>query len=167
MVSRLPCAPALNSIEHGTMMDEEGATLMEQRGTWLVPTLETFQRGATDVYPGQSPIEAEKSNAIRKFQAAAFQRALKHRLKIAFGVDDDPDYLDREFVALVKGGMTPVEALQAATVRGAELLGLSDQIGSLEAGKLADIVALDGDPLTDIKNMEKVAFVMKGGEVIK
>jgi imidazolonepropionase-like amidohydrolase len=157
----------VDSIEHGTMMDEEGATLMEQRGTWLVPTLETFQRGATDVYPGQSPIEAEKSKAIRKFQAAAFQRALKHRLKIAFGVDDDPDYLDREFVALVQGGMTPVEALQAATVRGAELLGLSDQIGSLEAGKLADIVALDGDPLTDIKNMEKVAFVMKGGEVIK
>ena len=82
-------------------------------------------------------------------------------------MDDDPDFLDREFVALVKGGMKPVEALQAATVNGAELLGLSDQIGSVEAGKYADVIAINGDPLADIKNMENVVFVMKGGEVVK
>jgi len=149
------------------MMDEEGATLMAQRGTWLVPTLETFQRGAVDTFPGQEAISTEKTKAVLKYQAAAFQRALQHHLKIAFGLDDDPDYLDREFVALVRGGMTPVEALQAATVRGSELLSLSDQIGSLEAGKYADITAVNGDPFADVKNMEKVVFVMKGGEVIK
>ena len=70
-------------------------------------------------------------------------------------------------MALVNGGMTPVGALQAATVRGAELLGLSDQIGNIEAGKFADVIAIDGDPITDMKSMEKVVFVMKGGEVIK
>ena len=102
-----------------------------------------------------------------KYQGPAFQRALAHHVKIAFGLDDDPDYLDREFVALVKGGMKPVEALQAATVHAAELLGLSDQIGTLEAGKFADIVAVKGDPVTDITSMENVVFVMKGGEIIK
>ena len=70
-------------------------------------------------------------------------------------------------MALVNGGMTPVGALQAATVRGAELLGLSDEIGNIEAGKFADVIAINGDPVTDMKSMEKVVFVMKGGEVIK
>ena len=157
----------VDSIEHGTMLDEEGAALMERKGTWLVPTLETFQRGAEENYPGQEQLSTEKDKALVKFQAAAFQRALQHHVKIAFGVDDDPDYLDREFVALVKGGMKPVEAVQAATVRAAELLGLSDRIGSLEGGRLADVVAIDGDPLVDVKSMAKIVFVMKDGEIIK
>ena len=92
---------------------------------------------------------------------------MQHHLKIAYGLDDDPDFIDAEFAALVRGGMKPTEALQAATVRGAELLGLSDQIGSIEPGKLADIVALNGNPLEDIRNIENIVFVMKGGEVIK
>ena len=116
---------------------------------------------------GLEATEVERFKAIVKFQAPAFQRALQHHLKIAFGLDDYPDYLDREFVALVKGGMKPVEALQAATVKAAELLGASDQIGTLEAGKFADVVAVSGDPLTDIANMRRVVFVMKGGKVIK
>jgi imidazolonepropionase-like amidohydrolase len=157
----------VDSIEHGTMMDEEGAALMEQRGTWLVPTLETFQRGTQETYPGQEQVATDKNKAIIKYQAAAFQRALQHHLKIAFGVDDDPDYLDREFVALVKGGMTPAQALQAATVRAAELLGIADQIGTLEAGKFADVVAVSEDPLASVNSMEKVVFVMKGGEVMR
>ncbi len=157
----------VDSVEHGTMLDEEGATLMAQKGIWLVPTLETFQRGAEETYAGQEAVSTEKDKAILKFQPAAFQRALQHHVRIAFGVDDDPDFLDREFVALVRGGMKPVEALQAATVNAAELLGLSDQIGSVEAGKYADVIAVNGDPLADIKNVENVIFVMKGGEVIK
>ena len=157
----------VDSIEHGTMLDEEGAALMEKKGTWLVPTLETFQRGAEENYPGQEQIATDKDKAIVKYQAAAFQRALQHHVKIAFGVDDDPDYLDREFVALVKGGMKPVEALQAATSRAAELLGLSDRIGSLESGKIADVVAVSGDPLVEVKNMETIVFVMKDGEILK
>jgi imidazolonepropionase-like amidohydrolase len=158
----------VDTIEHGTMLDEEGATLMTQKGTWLVPTLATFQRLANpDPSLGQTALETEKTRQALKFQAAAFQRALQHHLKIAFGQDDDPEFLDGEFVALVKGGMKPTEALQAATLNAAELLGLSDQIGALEAGKFADIIAVSGDPLADIGNIEKIVFVMKGGEVIK
>jgi imidazolonepropionase-like amidohydrolase len=158
----------VDTIEHGTMMDEEGAVLMAQKGTWLVPTLESIQRLATpNPGIGLEAIETEKVREILKFQPIAFQRALQHHLKIAFGDDDPPEFLDREFVALVKGGMKPAEALQAATVNAAELLGLSDQIGALEAGKFADIIAVSGDPLGDIGNMEKVVFVMKGGQVIK
>lgn len=158
----------VDSIEHGTMLDDEGAELMAKKGTWLVPTLETFQRSAEpDSNPGAEAVSIEKDKAILKFQPAAFQRALQHHIKIAFGVDDDPDFLDREFVALVKGGMKPVEALQAATVHAADLLGLSDQIGGIEAGKFADVIAVSGDPLADITSIENVVFVMKGGEIIK
>jgi len=82
-------------------------------------------------------------------------------------IDDDADFVSKEFGALVNGGMTPIDALRAATVNGAELLGRSDEIGTLEPGKFADIVAVQGDPLADITVMEKVVFVMKGGEVYK
>lgn len=158
----------VDSIEHGTMLDDESAALMAQRGTWLVPTLEVYQRGAEPgAMQGLEATEVERFKAVVKFQAPAFQRALQHHLKIAFGLDDYPDYLDREFVALVKGGMKPAEALQAATVKAAELLGASDQIGTLESGKFADVVAVNGDPLADIANMGNVVFVMKGGEIIK
>jgi imidazolonepropionase-like amidohydrolase len=109
----------------------------------------------------------EKSKAILKFLQPAFARALKYNLKIAFGLDDDPDVLAKEFGALVRGGMTPLGALQAATVNGAELLGVSEQIGTIEPGKCADIIAVNGDPLRDINVMDQVVFVMKGGEVIK
>lgn len=158
----------VDTIEHGTMMDEEGAALMAQKGTWLVPTLEAIQRLATpNPGVGQEAIVTDKVRGILKFQQGAFQRALQHHLKIAFGEDDPPEFLDREFVALVKGGMKPAEALQAATVNAAELLGLSDQIGAIEAGKFADVIAVSGDPLADIGNMERVVFVMKGGEIIR
>jgi imidazolonepropionase-like amidohydrolase len=155
----------IDSIEHGTMLDEEGATMMEQRGTWLVPTLETFQRGLEiGLSQGTEPIMLEKDKAILKFQQPAFQRAIAHHLKIAYGLDDDPKYTTREFEALVRGGLTPLQALEAATINAATLL--SVDAGSLEAGKLADIVAIDGDPLKDMKAMDRVVFVMKGGKVI-
>ena len=158
----------VDSIEHGTVMDEEGARLMEQHGTWLVPTLFCFQHDLqTGTSQGRDPVSFAKGVAIVKEQGPAFKRALAHHLKIAYGVDDDVDFVSKEFGALVNGGMTPIDALRAATVNGAELLGRSDEIGTLEPGKFADIVAVDGDPLADITVMEKVVFVMKGGEVYK
>jgi imidazolonepropionase-like amidohydrolase len=155
----------VDSIEHGTVMDEEGARLMEQHGTWLVPTLFCFQHDmTTGTSQGRDPASFAKGVAILKEQQPAFQRALAHHLRIAYGVDDDPEFVSKEFGALVKGGLSPIDALRAATINGAELTGRAADIGSLEAGKFADIVAVDGDPLADITVMEKVVFVMKGGE---
>jgi imidazolonepropionase-like amidohydrolase len=158
----------VDSIEHGTMLDEEGAALMEKRNTWLVPTLSVMQRyAAIGNESGLDAVALQKSRTILTYQEEAFRRALKHHLRIAFGLDDDPDFLPKEFTALVKGGMTPIEALETATTRAAELLKLSDQIGSIEAGKAADIIAVSGDPTTDITAMEHVVFVMKDGKVLR
>ena len=155
----------VDSIEHGTMLDDEGASLMEQRGTWLVPTLETFQRGVEiGLTSGQEPVMLEKGKAILKYQQPAFERAIAHHLKIAYGLDDDPKYTTREFEALVKGGLTPLQALQAATVNGAALLSVDS--GVIEPGKVADIIAIDGDPLKNVVAVDHVVFVMKSGKVI-
>jgi imidazolonepropionase-like amidohydrolase len=158
----------VDSIEHGTMLDEEGATLMEQRGTWLVPTLYTFQHGVeTGASHGADPVMVEKGEAILRAQQPAFERALHHHLKIAYGTDEDPDFSSKEFGALVRAGLTPLGAIQASTVNAAELLGTSHDSGTIEPGKFADIVAVSGNPLEDITIMEQVVFVMKGGEVVK
>jgi imidazolonepropionase-like amidohydrolase len=156
----------VDSIEHGTVMDEEGARLMEQHGTWLVPTLYCFQHDMeTGTSQGRDPVSFAKGVAILKEQQPAFARAIAHHIKIAYGVDDDVDFVSKEFGALVRGGLSPLDALRAATINGAELTGRDKDIGSIESGKFADIVAVDGDPLADITVMEKVVFVMKGGEV--
>ena len=141
---------------------------MEKKGTWLVPTLSVMQRYATiGRESGLDPVALEKSRLILKYQSDAFQRAINHRLRIAFGLDDDPDFLPNEFAAMVKGGLTPTEALQTATTHAAELLGLSKEIGSLEQGKAADIIAVSGDPTKDIHAMDTVVFVMKAGKILR
>ena len=158
----------VDSIEHGTLLDEEGAALMQQKGTWLVPTLHTFQRGvevAEQIHT--DPLSIEKGKAILKYQQPAFALAIRHRLKIAFGDDDDPEYALDEFDSLVKGGLSPLQAIQAATINGAELLGLADQIGTVEPGKVADLVAVEGDPIKDIGAMHRVVFVMANGQVAR
>jgi imidazolonepropionase-like amidohydrolase len=160
----------VDSIEHGTMLDDEGAQMMAQRGTWLVPTLYCFQHDLeTGLSKGRDPRSMTKGIDIVKEQGPAFQRALKYHLKIAYGVDDaDVDEsVSKEFGALVRGGMTPLEALQAATINGATLLSLDKDMGTIEPGKYADLVAVSGDPLTDITVMEHVSWVMKGGSVVK
>jgi len=160
----------VDSIEHGTMLDEEGAQMMAARGTWLVPTLYCFQHDLkTGLSKGRDPSSMAKGIAIVKEQGPAFARALKYHLKIAYGVDDnDVDAsVSQEFGALVRGGMSPLEALQAATINGAQLLGLDQQMGTIEPGKYADLVAIDGNPLEDITAMEHVAWVMKAGTVVR
>jgi imidazolonepropionase-like amidohydrolase len=160
----------VDSIEHGTMLDEEGAKLMEERGTWLVPTLYCFQHDMeTGLSKGRDPDSYAKGVEILAAQGPAFKLALKHHLKIAYGVDDDDvdESVSREFGALVAGGMTTLGALQAATINAATLLGKENQFGSIEPGHYADIIAVKGDPLADISVMYHVDYVMKGGQVIK
>ena len=158
----------VDSIEHGSLLDDEGAELMAQKGTWLVPTIDVELR-TLEMGPqlGVEPVMMAKEAQVVKLKRAGFEKALQHHVKLAFGTDDDPDYLGREFDALVAWGLKPVEALQAATVNASQLLGMGDQIGSLETGKFADVVAVSGDPTADIKAINHVVFVMKGGEVIK
>ena len=156
----------VDSIEHGTMLDDETAQLMAERGTWLVPTLETFQRGVEiGLSSGQEPIMLEKGKAILRYQQPAFERALRHHVKIAYGLDDEPKFTTREFQALVTAGLTPLQALQTATTNAAALLRVD--AGSLDAGKIADVIAIEGDPLKDVKALEKVVFVMKSGVVVR
>ncbi|HMC21824.1 MAG TPA: amidohydrolase family protein [Thermoanaerobaculia bacterium] len=158
----------VDSIEHGTMLDEEGAALMEQRGTWLVPTLYVFQYGAElGEKLGLEPVMLAKVRRIISAQGPAFQRAIAHHVKIAFGLDGFPDLLPHEFQALVRGGLTPLQAIQAATINAADLLGHPDTLGSIAKGKYADVIAIDGDPLEDIAAMEHVVFVLKSGSVVK
>ena len=158
----------VDTIEHGTMLDDEGAALMAKKGTWLVPTLYTFQYGVElGLAHGQDPISLAKGKEILAHQQPAFTRALQAHLKIAVGIDAEPQFLPKEVEALVRAGMTTLQALQAATMNGAALLNWSDRIGTIEPGKFADIIAIDGDPIQNINAVEKVVFVMKDGVTFK
>jgi imidazolonepropionase-like amidohydrolase len=160
----------VDSIEHGTMLDEEGAQLMEQHHTWLVPTLYCFQHDMeTGLSKGRDPDSYAKGVEIMAAQGPAFKLALAHHIRIVYGVDDaDVDQsVSKEFGALVRGGLSPLGALQAATTNAATMLGEDKDVGTLEPGRYADIVAVSGDPLSDITVMEHVSFVMQGGHIIK
>jgi imidazolonepropionase-like amidohydrolase len=160
----------VDSIEHGTMLDEEGARLMEQHHTWLVPTLYCFQHDMeTGLSKGRDPASFAKGQEIMAAQGPAFKLALAHHIPIVYGTDDnDVDYaVSKEFGALVRGGLSTLGALQAATINAATMLGKDADVGTLEPGRYADIVAVQGDPLADITVMEHVAFVMQGGRIVK
>jgi imidazolonepropionase-like amidohydrolase len=160
----------VDSIEHGTMLDEEGARLMEEHQTWLVPTLYCFQHDMeTGLSKGRDPDSFAKGQEIMAAQGPAFKLALAHHIRIVYGVDDaDVDEsVSKEFGALVRGGLSTLGALQAATINAATMLEKDKDVGTLEPGRFADVVAVKGDPLSDITVMEHVAFVMQGGKVIK
>ena len=156
----------VDSIEHGTLMDDEGRALMKQHGTYLVPTLEIRECGGGN-YP---PEFVAKEQQILSTQLANFRKAVSAGIKIAFGTDIGVCPFGknaREFDFMVQNGMTPMQAIRSATVVGAELLGLSEKLGSIKPGKLADIIAVAGDPLTNVRLLEDVRFVMKQGEILK
>jgi imidazolonepropionase-like amidohydrolase len=169
--AKIAIRAGVDSIEHGSFLDDEGLRMMKERGTWLVPTLMAGEyvsgKAAVRHYP---PEIAAKAKAAVAARSATFRKALAMGVKVAFGTDSSvsPHGLNaQEFALLVDHGMSPAAALHTATSAGAELLGLEKKIGTLEAGKEADIVAVPGDPFADIHQMEKVGFVMKGGEVFR
>jgi imidazolonepropionase-like amidohydrolase len=154
------------SIEHGTLMDDEGRALMKQHGTYLVPTLETRECVGSN-YP---PEFVAKASQLLSAQLANFRKAVAAGVKIGFGTDIGVCAFGRnarEFGLMVQNGMTPMQAIQAATVADADLLGLGDKLGSVKSGRLADLIAVRGDPLADIRVLEDVRFVMKQGEIYK
>lgn len=162
----------VNSIEHGTYMDDETMQLMKERGTWYVPTITAGKAvGDSAKKPGYYPdLVTPKALAIGPKIQSTFSKAYKAGVKIAFGTDagvyaHGKNWL--EFVYMSEAGMPALETIKTATVNAAELLGVSDILGTIEKGKLADIIAVDGDPSKDIQSMGKVIFVMKDGMIYK
>lgn len=162
----------VHSIEHGTFMDEEGMKLMKEKGTWYVPTL-TAGRSVADsakIPNYYTDIVTPKALATGPHLQSTFAKAFKYGVKIAFGTDAGVfkhglNWM--EFLYMMEGGMTAMEAIKCATIHAADLLGMKDQLGSIEPGKLADIIAIDGNPITDPQSFRKVSFVMKDGEIFK
>jgi imidazolonepropionase-like amidohydrolase len=162
----------VSSIEHGTYMDSEVVQLMLEKGTYYVPTITAGKSvGDSARIPGYYPeIVVPKALAIGPRIQSTFGMAYKAGVKIAFGTDagvfaHGRNYM--EFQYMVEEGMPPMAAIKAATVNAADLLGAKEKLGSLEKGKYADIIAVEGDPLSDIKAMKNVSFVMKNGVVYK
>jgi len=157
----------VDSIEHGNYIADEDMQAMVARGIFYVPTIFVGAYVAEGRAAAGAPVWV-KMLAIHE---ETFRRAVRAGVKIAFGTDAggfdwkiDPA---KEFGYMVKWGMTPAEALRSATVSGAELLGMEDRVGSIDVGKFADLVAVPGDPLGDVTQLEKVDFVMKGGVVYR
>jgi imidazolonepropionase-like amidohydrolase len=153
------------TIEHGTTLDEATAKLMKQKGTYWIAT--SYVWDVLD-FPGMSAVMQRKRDELRQRIGASIRLGLKHGVKIALGSDElwVHGRNAREFVTLVRHGLSPAQALRAGTLTGAEALGVGDR-GELKAGLLADVVAVAGDPLKHIEVVEDVGFVMKGGKVYK
>ena len=153
------------SIEHGSMLDDEAIAMMKEKGTYLVPTSSLIDRINLAVLP---PLVRKKAETIMPLARESLRKAIAAGVKIAFGTDAGvyPHGENaHEFAVYVKMGMTPLDALRTATIRAADLLGVSDR-GTIEVGKLADLVAVPGDPLKDITATERVSWVMVGGRVV-
>jgi imidazolonepropionase-like amidohydrolase len=162
----------IHSIEHGTLMTEETMDMMVKSGTWLVPTVTAGMSAAEYAkIPGYyPPVVRDKAMQIGAQIQQTFAKAYKKGVKIAFGTDagvfpHGENY--REFVYMTEVGMPNLEAIQSATLNAAILMGIEDKLGTLEAGKIADIIAVNGNPDQDILAMKEVIFVMKDGKVFK
>lgn len=159
----------VDSVEHASLISDESLKLAVEKGTFLSMDIyvSDFILGEGEA-AGILPESLEKEKIVGQAQRERFQAAVNAGAKIAFGTDAGVythGLNARQFALMVKWGMSPAEAIRAATLGNAELFGLQDQIGSLKAGKRADIIAVDGDPLTDVRQLEDVDFVMKDGAV--
>jgi imidazolonepropionase-like amidohydrolase len=159
------------SVEHASLIDDEGIRLAKEKGAYLVMDIYNDDYIMAEYkrlgYP-QKILDKEAS--VGRLQRESFRRAVQAGVKLAFGTDAGVyphGWNGRQFAKMVEWGMTPMQAIQSATTSGADLLGWSDRVGSIQTGRYADLVAVDGDPLRDITELERVKFVMKGGVVYK
>jgi imidazolonepropionase-like amidohydrolase len=162
----------VDSIEHGTYLDDETISLFKKHGTYYVPTILAGKTVAEMAKkPGAlHPSVRDKAAKIGPLIQGAFARAYKGGVKIAFGTDSGVSAHGenaREFGYMVEGGMRPMDAILSATRNAADLLGAADSVGSIQPGRFADVIAVAGDPLKDISELQRVSFVMKGGRVHK
>jgi imidazolonepropionase-like amidohydrolase len=159
----------VDSIEHGSFMKPETLAMMKKKGTFLTPTLMATEwiMGKLDNYP---PALQAKAKAAAAARSEMFRNAVKMGVKISFGTDAavyPHGQNAKEFKLMVELGMTPIDALKSATANDAELLGIGQKVGTLEKEKLADIIAMPGDPTSDPTATEHVSFVMKEGKIIR
>lgn len=159
----------VDSIEHGSFMKPETLTLMKNKGTYLTPTLMATEwiMSKIDNYP---PALQAKAKAAAAARSDMFRNAVKMGIKISFGTDAavfPHGQNAKEFKLMVDLGMQPIDALKAATGNAADLFGIAQKTGTLEKGKLADVIAMPGDPTADITATERVSFVMKEGKIIR
>lgn len=168
---KLAVQAGVDSIEHGSYIDDEAVKMMKARGTYLVPTVylaDWLLDNAVRI--GLPAPLVEKAKVVLPIARKNIANAIRLGVPVAFGTDAAvyPHGLNaHEFAVYVKLGMTPLAAIQSATVNASKLLGWDDRIGTLEKGKFADLVAVQGDPLKDVSELESVKFVMKGGKVVK
>ena len=163
----------IDTIEHGTMLDEEGLKMMVDAGTWLVPTLcapyNIMRHGVEAGIPQEM---VDKCAMVADRHKKSTRMAYEGGVKIAFGTDTGTPFSTHgsqalEFELLVDDGFAPEDAILSATKSAAKMLRWDHKVGAVEAGKLADLVAVDTDPIADIRALQKVTFVMKDGEIFK
>jgi imidazolonepropionase-like amidohydrolase len=161
----------IDSVEHSSLIDDDGIAAAKKRGTYLVFDIYNddfiLQEGAK---AGMLPESIEKEKKIGRLQRENFRKAWQAGAKIAFGTDSGVyPHGDnaKQFAKMVEWGMKPIDAIQSATIKAADLLGWADKVGAVETGHYADIIAVTGDPTSDVKVLESVKFVMKGGTVVR
>jgi imidazolonepropionase-like amidohydrolase len=158
----------VHTVDHGTMMDDEAVALLRSHKAYYVPTLYTTESIAVD--PTVPASEKERSKAIEEIEIRSFRKVLDARLPIGFATDAavvPHGQNAKEFAVRVRLGQSASDAIVSATTRAAEILGWSDRVGSVEPGKFADLIAVAGDPLRDVSELERVTWVMKNGVVYK
>jgi imidazolonepropionase-like amidohydrolase len=161
----------VDSIEHGSLIDDEGIAAMKQHGTYLVADIynDDFILGLGKQY-GFTDEMLAKERLVGQRQRDGFRKAAQAGVKIAFGTDAGVyphGWNAKQFAYMVKFGLTPMQAIRAATTNAADLIGWADRVGSIEPGKFADLIAVQGDPTVDVTTLEHVKFVMKGGQVVR
>jgi imidazolonepropionase-like amidohydrolase len=162
----------VDSIEHGNHANREDLEMMKANGTFLVPTLDVvYALSEPQKYDKMTPEQRRRRETFRQGMQQIIQLANSLGVKIASGFDaSSPDNQGKnanEIIALTLVGMTPLQAIRAATLNASELMGWQDRVGAIEAGKYADLIAVEGDPLSDVAAIQQVKFVMKGGKVVK